>query len=394
MGELGSIAYTVSGSRVSATAWTRDASGERRKLRATAPSKDDAAALLRNKAAQLALTDGLAGSDSTFRDLLDTWCADVVSIRNIREQTKRMYYVKSRKLGRSYGAIPAIELTPQRVQKIVNELAAENSAHEYSVLRGVLSQALRWAVVARILPVDPLAVTQRPRPKKVAKPVSITPHQLRVFRTSFAAFVDEGVRYSNRRNAQLAVDIIVGLGGIRIAEALAIRWRDVDFENGVVEVCGTVVQLTGQPVFRQPQLKYEGQERFVQLADDGIAMRALRAARQEAPAFRRGQDDPVIGRIQLDESPWVSPSIVSAHFDSVTWRPEVVAALAETGLTPRQLTPHTLRRTVATAVSRAEDVTRAAELLAHANTKTTQRHYITPEVETVDAVAIDAVFGL
>lgn len=90
---------------------------------------------------------------------------------------------------------------------------------------------------------------------------------------------------------------------------------------------------------------------------------------------------------------WINPAVVTHHFGAVRKRPDVVAALEETGLTPAQLTPHTLRRSVATAVTREIGLEHASELLGYSDTRITKRADVAPTARSVAAEAIDELFG-
>jgi len=90
----------------------------------------------------------------------------------------------------------------------------------------------------------------------------------------------------------------------------------------------------------------------------------------------------------------MNPEIPSEHFDAVTWRPAVVESLAQTEMRPEQLSPKTLRSTVATLVARGEGEERAQEVLAHGEVKTTKQSYITPEGKTVHLETLDALLSI
>lgn len=216
-----------------------------------------------------------------------------------------------------------------------------------------------------------------------------------MFRRAFAAYVEGGVRDSNREKARLAVDIILGLGGLRISEALALRHGDVDFSTCTASINGTLVYIAHEPLSRQPWPKHDGQVRTVRLTPNGIGMVALRAARDLCSPAEREPEMPLLRRVDTRgfAHPWINPAVVTHHVNAVRKRSEVVKALEATGLKPEQLTPHTLRRTVATAVTREVGLEHASELLGHADTRITKRAYVAPTTRTVAAEAIDELFG-
>jgi len=155
------------------------------------------------------------------------------------------------------------------------------------------------------------------------------------------------------------------------------------------------VYLPHEPLQRQDKLKRDGQARIVRLAPGGVGMRALRAALEECGPDERGPDQPLLRRVEtggIDE-PWINPAVISFHFDMVSKRASVVEVLASTALTSKQLTPHTLRRSVATVVSRGLGLEHASELLGHSDTRITKSAYVAPETRFVSTDSVDQLFG-
>lgn len=394
VGEVGKISTSKVGDRFRADAKTRDVTGRVRRVRGSGATAAEAEAVVRQKAATLGLSpDNLSGA-STLGELLNVWLSEIVAHRNIRPQTALMYRTKANRLTRLYGGIEVADLRPRRVQTIVNDLAQNMKASEFQSLKGVLNQALRYAVRAELLDSNPLAVLEPARPARKGPPVALTVEQVQAFRRSFAAYVEEGKRESNREKARLTVDIILGLGGLRIGEALAIRYVDVDFEQSTATVSGTVIYVAGEPLFRQPWPKHDSQTRTVQLTEQGIGMSALRSARDLCAPSEREPEMPVLRRVEtrgIDHA-WINPAVVTHHFGAVRQRPEMVAVLAETGLTASQLTPHTLRRSVATVITREIGLELASELLGHADSRITKQSYVAPMAKRVASSAVDELF--
>lgn len=374
-----------------ASAYTRDASGERKRVQAKGATGAEAVRRLTTRAANLGALSSVTANVSTLRELLDLWLTDMIQPRLVLPQTKRMYVAKANELGDMFGAIELAELRGGRLQVILNRLASEVTANEYPVLRGVLNQALNYGVLTEVLSANYLSVTTKPPLRPLGVPLSLTAEQLQLFRREFRSYIEEGTRESNRGRAMLLVDVILGCGGLRISEALALRHRDVDFAARKVDITGTVVYTPGSGVTRQNRLKRERQKRGLTLAEDSMALNALRAAVALCPADKRSPNDPIFARVEPDISPWMNPEIPSFHVDAVTWRPAVVKSLAQTELTPEQLSPKTLRSTVATLVARGEGDERAQEVLAHGQVRTTKQSYITPEGKTVRLETLDAL---
>lgn len=395
VGEVGKINLTPSDPRIFAQGSTRDATGKLQRLRASDATPEEATAALRERAARLGLVPGELSGASTLSELLDMWLTEIVESRNIRPQTVTGYRTKANRLKREFGALELAELRPRRMQIVMNDLARSKKASEFQALKNVLKQTFRYAVHTELMNASPLDSLEPVRPADQGPPIALDVEQVQTFRRAFAEYVEEGVRDSNRRKAQLAVDIILGLGGLRISEALPFRHRDVDFQNHTASINGTLVYLPRQPLQRQSKLKRDGQARIVRLAPDGTGMRALRAARDQCSVNEWEPDMPLLRRVEIGgvDEPWINPAVISFHFDVVSNRPAVVEALATTGLTSKQLTPHTLRRSVATVVARGSSLEHASELLGRSDSRITKNAYVAPEDKYVSTDSVDRLFG-
>jgi len=286
------------------------------------------AAILR-KAASLGLSPDAPSGASTLGEPLGLWLAEIVSSRNIRPQTALIYRTKANRLAGLDGGIEVPMLRSRRMQVIVNDLAKQMKASEFQSLKGVINQALRYAVRAELLPSNPLVALEPVRPARQGPPIALTVEQVRVFRGSFAAYVEEGVRDSNRENSRLAVDIILGLGGLRISEALALRHGDVVFSAFTASINGTLVCIAHQPLSRQPWPKHDCQVRTVRLTENGIGMAAPRAARDACDTAKRESDMPVLRRVEIRgfDHPWINPAVLTHDFGAVRKRRDVLSAL-------------------------------------------------------------------
>lgn len=171
-----------------------------------------------------------------------------------------------------------------------------------------------------------------------------------------------------RQNGDLAdvVDLILATGG-RIGEILALRWDDVDLaaERPTVTICGTLVYVKGKGYFRQEWTKSDAGYRTLVLPRFAVEM--LRARKDIAAAKAQG------AVFASRRGTWLSPHNVRRQ-----WR----GARADTGL--EWVTPHTLRKTVATVIARVADAKSAAAQLGHASEVVTSTYYIAKPVLVPD----------
>lgn len=135
---------------------------------------------------------------------------------------------------RSRGATATTRLTPQQVQRFINQLAKSGlssaSVHRIrAVLRRALNQALNWDLVHRnVATLVDLPKAERPRFEPM------THQQARQLLTAA-----RGHRYEALINLALAT-------GLRQGELLALHWTDIDLETSHLQVRHTFQRLEGK----------------------------------------------------------------------------------------------------------------------------------------------------
>src|SRR5699024_4483821 len=182
-------------------------------------------------------------------------------------------------------------------------------------------------------------------------------------------------------NLPAAVDLMLATG-VRISEALALRWEDVNLHSQAgptLTVSATMVYLKGQGTIRQDKPKTESGHRVLHLP--GFAVEALREMRPAHPE----PTDPVFATRN------------NTHLSSANFRRSLRSALTDAGLEGKQWHPHQLRVTVGTALAHNAGVgiENAAAVLGHSGTKTTRSHYVerlrqAPDVNSVLQTLIEA----
>ncbi|MGH2371444.1 MAG: tyrosine-type recombinase/integrase, partial [Chloroflexota bacterium] len=154
----------------------------------------------------------------------------------IRPKVRPSTYQSYERLIRLYivpelGKQPLAKLSPQQVQALLNKRAASGLAprtvqYAHAVLRHALNRAVKWGLVARNVAtlVDPPR-GQRP---KVAP---LTAEQARALLAAAA-----GHRLGHLVTVVLAT-------GLRMGEALALRWDDLDLDAGTLTVRHTLERI-------------------------------------------------------------------------------------------------------------------------------------------------------
>jgi integrase len=155
------------------------------------------------------------------------------------------------------------------------------------------------------------------------------------------------------------------LVGLRIGEALAMTWTEVDFNfetpNGIktaISVTGTLERKKGVGLYRKPVTKTKDGYRTIIVPDFVAEMLLRRFVNNPELNFNNAV-------FVSSRGHWMSPNNMRR-----TWR----YFRDEAGFS--DVTPHTFRRTAATLIDSTEGSQAASRLLGHADDSTTKNHYI------------------
>lgn len=171
----------------------------------------------------------------------------------------------------------AASLTTGRRDK-TGGLSPQTVTHMHRVLKQALGQAVRWSMLTR----NPCDAVTPPRVQRKAMQVYDVP--------ALACAIDA------LRNSRLLIPVLLaGTCGLRRGEAVAVRWRDVDFETGNLAVSQSAEQTKAGVRYKAPK---SGKPRRVALSQVIIAeLRAWRIRQAEellALGVRQGPDTFVI----------------------------------------------------------------------------------------------------
>ena len=283
--------------------------------------------------------------DTHVREVAEAWWA---ALNTVAPSTRQAYRDRiDNQVIPGLGGLRIRELTTGTVHRHLREVELRNGYSIAKMTRTVLSGLCGWAVRQDAIDRNPVreagsvkATTRRP-------PRSLTAPQVRQLRALLT--------YDERAISRDIPDLIGLLvaTGMRIGEATALVWSDVDLETACVEVTGTVVRVKGKGAARQDFTKSDAGQRLLQLPDWCVSMLAARVRTEELvfPAVKGGVRDP--SNIQAD----LRDAFATAGFPWVT--------------------SHTIRKTVATLMDQAGLSARAAaDQLGHAKPSMTQDVYM------------------
>lgn len=240
-------------------------------------------------AARHALNRGtyVAPQDLTVGQWLDRWIeAHAVTLKPSTAKSYRDNI--DRYLRPSIGGERLQALSPSRLSMAFKDLYEHGgksgrplSPRTVEFARAVLRRALQDAVIDRVLEVNPVVGTKRP---KVTKPkhATWTGAQLRTFL--------DGLEETERWGP---LWMLAAATGMRRGEVLALRWEDVDLDKALVHVERSVTQVQQQRLYVTPK-NHERRD----VAIDGRTCAVLRSWRKAqmaerlewGPAYRNDDD--------------------------------------------------------------------------------------------------------
>lgn len=368
--------------RITASARYRDWTDAVRKVTASGTDAAAAERALRSKLASQGWFQpgfSMLSAESTFHELAEYWLRDLRSEARLATGTLQAYENAMRTL-----VLPALSPVPLRDVGVARcdfllKQLAKRSYSRARRARVVLRLALGLAVRHEIIPRNPVDhVSRLGQPPRL--PNALTPAQVNAVRGAIRHWESGLNRLGPKPDGQLGQLVEVMLGtSARIGEVLALRRGDIDVTGAppTVTIAGTIVSHRGQTLSRQDHPKTSRSLRVVTIPT--FAAEALR--RRLAVAARHGPD--ALAFSTRKGTPLASHNV----------RRQLRQAMEASGI--EGVTPHSFRRTVATAINGEANIDLAAELLGHSDSTITIRHYIRRDerVNPITAELLDRALG-
>ncbi|WP_232839563.1 MULTISPECIES: site-specific integrase [Nocardia] len=183
------------------------------------------------------------------------------------------------------GSVRAREATAGRMNRAIQAISDRHGYSTAKQARTVLRGALQLAVIADVLPVNPVDSTSRLERKAPPKGApSITAEQLAQLlgdlRNSAVQWIGKRTVADYCRTADLADPITMLIGtGMRRGELLGLRWKDIDEASSVATICGKVVRKRGGGLIRESFAKTDAGNRSIVLPK--FVMEMLKRRRDE-----------------------------------------------------------------------------------------------------------------
>jgi integrase len=273
---------------------------------------------------------------------------------------------------RSIGQVELTRLTPVHLQELYAELAtaslsARSIRHTHAMLHKAFAQAVRWGLLVR----NPCDGATPPRPPRTEMKV-LTAEQSAAFLTA------------TRNHSAYALYALALTTGARQGELLALRWADVDLDNGRLMVQRALQRQRGGLTFTSP--KTSRSRRTIMLSETAIAALKHHRSEQNLVRLKMGsswQDGDLIFANEIGNP--LDPSWQTAVFK---------VALKDAGLPAIRF--HDLRHTAATLLlAKGVHPKVVADMLGHATITITLDTYsaYVPAMHTQAAATMDAILS-
>lgn len=268
------------------------------------------------------------------------------------DRTLDTYNYTAGKLAKLIGGLRVQEATPPRIDAALQSM---KTAHGPAMAKQALvlfRGGLQFAVMAGVLPTNPVRDITRERAKDSAKGATAVP-------TS-----DLGVLLNKLHTSEYCIDhdlvdpiTMLMATGLRRSELLGLRWTDYDPLSGSVTVTGKLIRKKGEGLKRIPKAKSKAGIRPISLPPFAREMLATRKA------------TPYYG-----EQTMIFPSTAGTWRDPDNFNKDWRRARDELGFP--DVTSHSFRKSVATLGDEAGLSARMlADHLGHENVSMTQNTY-------------------
>lgn len=363
--------YKVASGRWRAVAQYRDYDGHTRQVeRHSPPGQDDDTGARAERALMEYLRDRKRSgggktlkAESTVQQLVDVWL-DKLDQSDKKLRTKESYHdAATRYVVKGIGGVRVNEVTVETADRFVRTIVDQHgpaaAKHARVVLSGSMALAARRDLVASnpVRDIEPIAGT-----RKVAR--ALTASEIGQLMAALR---------SDERAVQLDVPDIIAFmigTGVRVGEAQALLFSDVDLTKGTAEISATMIYTKATGMFRQPAPKSKTGHRVLALPLDLVAMIETRSQRVWPH----------------NDLGLAFPNALGRPRDAVGIRRELRRVATSAGLT--NVTPHSFRRSAATTLDSAGLSGRQiADHLGHKQISMTQDNYMGRKIALPEAAA-------
>jgi integrase len=204
--------------------------------------------------------------DTKVDVLADLWFAEISS-RSLSPSTLQLYGDRlTNQVRPALGALKIRELTVGSIDRHLKVVKAVNGPAIAKTTRTVLSGLCNLACRHDALPSNPCRDVGRLGAGPKNPPTSLSADEIKDLRRRLAN--DEIAREADIVDL---IDLLMA-SGLRLGEAMALRWADIDLNGGTLEVVGTALRIRGKGVVIKPSAKSTAGQRILELPSWAVDM--------------------------------------------------------------------------------------------------------------------------
>lgn len=319
----------------------------------------------------------------TMDEWFKTWLNEYRGIR-IKEGTKETY--RNTYNARIHPVLGDKRLTSVRVehiQKLYNKMADEGYSRGLIkltevVLMGMFKQAVKNGIVGK----NPVEATTLPLAKSPKARVALTKDEQNAF-----------MRYARETSPDYRFYLLILATGMRNGEARALEWKDVDFENRLIHITGTLKYIKGKGHFKDTP-KTKSSFRDIPMTD--ICFDLLKEQREIQNEMMEAACEywnPMEGLRDIVFTTNDGKAYTKEHVEHELKR--IINIMTEDGVSIPNFTIHTLRHTFATRGLEQDISLRAMQaILGHKNLAMTSDLYVhvLPDTKAAEMKKMDEIF--
>ncbi|GAB4087068.1 site-specific integrase [Myceligenerans cantabricum] len=367
-GERGEVSYEETPSGWRARQAYRDLNGVKRKGTGVGKTKEAARRTAKRNIDAAMAADGTLKKGATLEEAVREWLEAyrVLVNEGSRAPTTLDQYERYARVEvyKTIGRVRIADLTAGRVDRFIDELRRRKGFATAKAVRAILNGTCGMLVRRDVLRANPVRDVARLEAGRRSAPRALTREEV----SSFLERLD-GDTFARRRDLPDLMRFLLATG-VRLGEALALRWSEVDLDAGVVHIEWTVGRVKGRGLIRKP-VKTETSERALRLSDWCVVM------------LRRRADGQAPDALVFPDSKGGLRDVGNAGKDLRKARGEEFAWVKS----------HTARRTVATLLDGGGATARAiADQLGHARPSMTQDVYMGRRIVGSASSPLDGLF--
>lgn len=275
--------------------------------------------------------------DSRFREAAALWLAWVQGMADAGDRSPNTVQLYGRLLAvhvlPALGALQLREVTTPRVDALLGAVRARRSAATVKTIRSVVSGVLGLAVRHGALTVNTTREAARIPGGLRRGPRALTAGE----QDRWLVQLEADPQAMRKDLPDLTRWMLAT--GVRIGEALAVSWAEVDLDAASVDIAWNLLRVTGEGLRRVPRTKSPSGERLLPLPPFAVVMLRRRAATVSAvgplfPDARGGWRDPGNTSRALREARGTAGfAWVTSH----VFRKTCATILDDAGLSARQI---------------------------------------------------------